>query len=102
MAKMEDESEDVIYGHVTSLSVLRTHRKLGIATLLMNATHRVMSEVKDCVYVTLHVRESNVAALHLYKNTLGYETANVDEKYYADSENAFEMRKTFKKNEKKS
>ena len=43
MAKLEDEDDkkykNVIEAHITSLSVLRTHRKLGIATRLMNATH---------------------------------------------------------------
>ena len=39
-----DESEDCAEpeteSNITSLSVLRTHRKLGIATKLMRATHR--------------------------------------------------------------
>ena len=45
MAKMEDDDEEnkkkpgVVESHITSLSVLRTHRKLGIATKLMRATH---------------------------------------------------------------
>jgi ribosomal protein S18 acetylase RimI-like enzyme len=44
MAKMEDDEEElkkmkkgVVEAHITSLSVLRTHRKLGIATKLMRA-----------------------------------------------------------------
>lgn len=45
MAKLEDESDDdkkkpgQVEAHITSLSVLKTHRKLGIATKLMRATH---------------------------------------------------------------
>lgn len=44
MAKMEDDEPDKKKGkeveaHITSLSVLRTHRKLGIATKLMRAAH---------------------------------------------------------------
>ena len=43
MAKMEEDDEGNIKklreAHVTSLSVLRTHRKLGIATKLMRAAH---------------------------------------------------------------
>ena len=42
MAKLEDDEEKKhgkIEAHVTSLSVLRTHRKLGIATKLMRASH---------------------------------------------------------------
>lgn len=43
MAKLEDEDDKkhrhIVEAHITSLSVLRTHRKLGIATKLMNMTH---------------------------------------------------------------
>ena len=42
LSKMEDESTDkdfVPHGHITSISVLRDYRKLGIATKLMRATH---------------------------------------------------------------
>lgn len=36
LAKMEEEPADgVQHGHITSLSVMRTHRKLGIAEKLM-------------------------------------------------------------------
>jgi peptide alpha-N-acetyltransferase len=39
MAKLEDENEnEPIHGHITSISVLRSHRKLGIATKLMRAS----------------------------------------------------------------
>ena len=34
LAKMEDEEDDA-HGHITSLAVLRSHRKLGLATHLM-------------------------------------------------------------------
>ena len=43
MAKLEDEDDKnkkkQPEAHVTRLSVLRTHRKLGIATKLMKASH---------------------------------------------------------------
>ena len=44
MAKIEEDEDHklkpgVVEAHITSLSVLRTHRKLGIATKLMRATH---------------------------------------------------------------
>lgn len=36
LAKMEEEPSDgVQHGHITSLSVMRTHRRLGIAERLM-------------------------------------------------------------------
>jgi len=33
-----DEESSTLRGHITSLAVLRTHRKLGLATKLMTAT----------------------------------------------------------------
>jgi peptide alpha-N-acetyltransferase len=37
-------------------------------------------------YVSLHVRESNRAALHLYRDILGFQISEVEPKYYADGE----------------
>jgi len=109
-----EEDAAVPHGHITSLAVLRTYRKCGIATKLMQAsrksrreggreggkegktrlmlstfahqnshlflqiyahgnTERCMVETFDAQYVSLHVRKSNRAAIHLYTQTLGYE-----------------------------
>ena len=44
MAKLEDDIDNdttnpnVVHGHITSISVLRSYRKLGIATKLMRAS----------------------------------------------------------------
>lgn len=43
-------------------------------------------------YVSLHVRISNVAALHLYRDTLQFKIEKVEKKYYADGEDAFSMK----------
>ena len=67
------EGTDHIHGHITSLSVLRSYRKLGIANRLMQATHREMERVFDGKYVSLHVRVSNRPALGLYRDRLKYE-----------------------------
>eukprot|EP00239_Pterosperma_sp_CCMP1384_P001052 CAMPEP_0197852770 /NCGR_PEP_ID=MMETSP1438-20131217/21339_1 /TAXON_ID=1461541 /ORGANISM="Pterosperma sp., Strain CCMP1384" /LENGTH=176 /DNA_ID=CAMNT_0043466939 /DNA_START=137 /DNA_END=667 /DNA_ORIENTATION=+ len=91
LAKMEEDAE-VPHGHITSLSVLRTHRKLGLATKLMRAAQSAMAEVFDAEYVSLHVRKSNRAALHLYTQTLGYQVNGIEAKYYADNEDAYDMR----------
>jgi len=95
LAKIDEESDD-INGHITSLSVLRTHRKLGIAYQLMSATHKAMQEVFNADYCSLHVRVSNRAALGLYEGKLKYLKMGVEEKYYADDEDAFIMKKFFK------
>lgn len=92
----EDASEP--HGHITSLSVARTHRKLGLASKLMKAARKALCCLKQhiCIlsccnitthgcadrammdsfgakYASLHVRVSNKAAFHLYTTTLGYE-----------------------------
>lgn len=90
----------LLSGHITSLSVLRTHRKRGIATALMRRSQREMADVFDAEYVSLHVRKSNRAAFHLYKNTLQYEIHDVEKGYYADGEDAYDMRCTFKRETK--
>jgi len=97
MAKMEEDEDLPRHGHITSLSVLRTHRKRGIATALMRRSQCEMQEVFDAEYVSLHVRESNRAAFHLYKETLQYEINDVEKEYYADGEDAYDMRCYFRR-----
>ena len=99
LAKLDEECKDETRGHITSLSVLRTHRKLGLAATLMRAAHAALEEVYDAADVSLHVRVSNEAALHLYRDVLRYERVGVEEKYYADGEDAYNMRKTFREGE---
>ena len=45
--------------------------------------------------MALHVRKSNRAAFHLYSQTLDYEIRDVERGYYADGEDAYDMRKVF-------
>ncbi|PSN68675.1 N-acetyltransferase complex ARD1 subunit [Corynespora cassiicola Philippines] len=93
LAKMEEEPADgVQHGHITSLSVMRTHRRLGLAEKLMRQSQRAMAETFSAHYVSLHVRVSNTAALHLYRDTLGFTVDKVEAKYYADGEDAYSMR----------
>lgn len=51
-----------------------------------------MYETFNAVYVSLHVRKSNVAALALYRDTLGFKVGGIEAKYYADGEDAYSMR----------
>merc|ERR1712232_768388 len=92
LAKMEDETDEV-HGHITSLAVARTHRKLGIASKLMRASIAVMEECFNAEYVSLHVRYTNRAAFSLYSQTLGFEIHDIEKGYYADKEDAYDMRK---------
>ena len=68
----EDPADGKPHGHITSLAVLRSHRKLGLATILMESAQRDMQDTFKAHYVSLHVRRSNYAAYHLYADTLGY------------------------------
>lgn len=43
-------------------------------------------------YVSLHVRVSNQAAIHLYKDTLRFQNEKTEKAYYADGEDAYSMR----------
>jgi hypothetical protein len=52
-----------------------------------------MVELYGARYISLHVRETNFAAFHLYRDTLKFEVRGTEAKYYADGENAFDMRK---------
>ena len=51
-----------------------------------------MYESHQAQYVSLHVRMSNKAALHLYRDRLGFRVENIEPKYYADGEDAYSMR----------
>lgn len=93
LAKMEEEPADgVQHGHITSISVMRTHRRLGIAEKLMRQSQLAMVETFGARYVSLHVRVSNKAAIHLYSTSLGFQTEKTEAKYYADGEDAFCMK----------
>ncbi|GAW03105.1 N-acetyltransferase complex catalytic subunit Ard1 [Lentinula edodes] len=99
LAKIDEESEDKsadVHGHINSISVMRSYRRLGLAKKLMLLSQEAMASVYKAKYVSLHVRETNQAAIGLYRDTLGFEVANTEKGYYADGENAYMMRLDFK------
>ena len=102
LAKLEDEDikPGEIQGHITSISVLRSYRRLGVASKLMNHALNMMQEYFDADFVSLHVRVSNRPALHLYHKNLGFDVRGIEKGYYADKEDAYKMRKYFKKDKK--
>ena len=55
-----------------------------------------MEQVFGAEYVSLHVRKSTRAAFNLYTETVGYKIHDVEAKYYADGEDAYDMRKQLK------
>lgn len=99
LGKMEDdpEAEDKTpHGHVTSLAVMRSYRRMGLAEKLMRQSLYAMCEVLLAQYVSLHVRKSNRAALHLYRDSLTFEVTTIEKSYYQDGEDAYAMRKDLK------
>ena len=100
LAKMEEDAQ-VLHGHITSLAVKKTYRKLGLATRLMKSSQAQMAAVFKAEYVSLHVRKSNQAAFHLYTETLKYQIHDIEAKYYADGEDAYDMRNYFVENAKR-
>jgi len=64
----------------------------SVANICSPISEKAMYETYGGKYVSLHVRESNVAALRLYKNTLGFQVIGTEAKYYADGEDAYSMR----------
>ncbi|KJA15598.1 hypothetical protein HYPSUDRAFT_48234 [Hypholoma sublateritium FD-334 SS-4] len=100
LAKIDEPAEDdktqEIHGHVNSISVLRSYRRLGLAKKLMLLSQEAMASIYKASYVSLHVRKSNKAAIALYRDTLGFEVAKVEKKYYGDGEDALSMRLALK------
>lgn len=88
-----DQAQEPANGHVTSLSVMRTYRRQGLAEKLMRLALHALAEVHGAQYVSLHVRQSNRAALHLYRDTLAFQVLSVEKSYYQDGEDAYAMRK---------
>ena len=56
-----------------------------------------MKSVYDSEFCSLHVRVSNRAAFGLYHDVLGFEINQTERGYYADGEDAYDMKYYFKK-----
>jgi ribosomal protein S18 acetylase RimI-like enzyme len=97
LAKLDDEEDPKKkHGHITSLAVLRSHRKLGAASALMRNSMQSMREVDESQFCSLHVRKTNAAALHLYQDSLRFRCVDVEKEYYVDNEDAYHMKRFFK------
>ncbi|TEB35814.1 silencing group B protein [Coprinellus micaceus] len=94
LAKMDEDTKEGerSHGHVTSISVLRAYRRLGIAKKLMLQSQEAMASIYKASYVSLHVRKSNRAALGLYRDTLGSKSRILRrDTVNADGEDAYAM-----------
>ncbi|KAF9596899.1 hypothetical protein IFM89_013947 [Coptis chinensis] len=87
--KEEEEEEGSgcrLQGYIQSLAVLRTHRKLGLATKLMTVAQNAMEQVYSVEKVALHCKTNNSPALNLYTKKFGYEICKTEEH---DGEDAY-------------
>jgi len=76
-------------GHLVSIAVLKSYRRLGIASTLLSHSMKKIKKYKIDEFV-LEVRVSNFEATNLYKR-FNYHTHSIKEKYYRDGENAYYM-----------
>lgn len=58
-------------------------------------TNTFQQEAFGSHYCSLHVRYTNMAAFHLYSETLGYKIDEIEKGYYADGEDAYSMKCMF-------
>ncbi|XP_022421634.1 N-alpha-acetyltransferase 10 isoform X4 [Delphinapterus leucas] len=114
LAKMEEDPDDVPHGHITSLAVKRSHRRLGLAQKLMDQASRAMIENFNAKYVSLHVRKRSWGAmtpcptsrrcqkaeencprfgLPSFSPPAAPRISEVEPKYYADGEDAYAMKR---------
>lgn len=82
-------------GYVNSISVLRSHRRMGIARKLMNLSIKAVVESYGLREVYLTVRKSNRAARSLYQS-LGFVAYDEELRYYNDGETGIHMKVTRK------
>ena len=77
---------------INNVAVNPDYRRMGIGTLLLTSilTATAMAGMN---YWTLEVRESNLAAIEMYKSA-GFVIDGVRPKYYEDGENALLMSKS--------
>ena len=106
LAALDDEGRVMGYiglmyvldeGYISNVAVAPEHRRRGIADALINALIRKTKEM--LAFLTLEVRESNHAAIHLYTKH-GFEVVGRRRNYYdRPKEDALLMTLFFKKEE---
>lgn len=68
--------------HIGNLAVKKEYRRRGIGSLLLQKVLEFARELKS-TYVTLEVRQSNYAAINLYKR-FGFKVIGVRKGYYTN------------------
>lgn len=80
--------------YVTNVAVFPQFRRMGCARLLLTSLEEKAKE-RNCEFITLEVRKSNLPAIGLY-SSLGYSVAGERKNFYESPvENALIMTKNF-------
>ncbi|GBP18972.1 N-alpha-acetyltransferase 11 [Eumeta japonica] len=84
LAKMEEDGEDNRHGHITSLAVKRSHRRLGLAQKLMNQASLAMVECfqVETIVIDVVITEKN-SLEHLCRNVALSNLEQLMYRYYA-------------------
>ncbi|GAA5862853.1 hypothetical protein JCM3774_006663 [Rhodotorula dairenensis] len=103
MGKTEGRGKDW-HGHVSAITVSPQHRRLGLASMMMDLLEKV-SERDGAWFVDLFVRQSNNLAIGLYES-LGYMIYRRVQGYYGGGpgekdEDAYDMRKSLPRDTEK-
>ncbi|GAA5971581.1 hypothetical protein JCM11641_000649 [Rhodosporidiobolus odoratus] len=101
MGKTEGQGRDW-HGHVSAITVSPSHRRLGLASMMMDLLEKV-SERDQGYFVDLFVRKTNDLAIGLYES-LGYMIYQRVRGYYGGGpgvpdEDAYDMRKPLPRDE---
>ena len=67
--------------YITNVAVFEKYRKLGIGRALIKAACNGANE-RNCEFITLEVRESNLPAITLYESE-GFEKAGIRKNFYS-------------------
>ena len=79
-------------GYITNVAVTKEHRDKGVAKALMEKLAEI-GDKRELAFITLEVRESNLAAINLYKK-FGFEKEGERKNFYENpKENALIMTK---------
>lgn len=99
IGKSEGEEEDW-HGHYSAVSVSPQHRRLGLASRLMDCLEELWDSTYKCYFVDLFVRKSNTVAIAMYQ-AAGYIVYRSILNYYGGSDDAYDMRKALSRDTKK-
>jgi ribosomal-protein-alanine N-acetyltransferase len=87
-----DVKKSELLGWITTIGVLKSHRRLGLGRLLLRASEADMKMPRVC----LCVRKSNYSAIALYQSE-DYHSIDLWQHYYEDGEDAIVMEKHLRK-----